>query len=85
MLEVCVQADDSRPHGPLWLERRSHLGLGEDGVTGETADSTSAATESLLLNGRDATAVATDRSRVAAVVRLAEFPRRRKVECSKRV
>jgi hypothetical protein len=38
-------------HGPLWFELLGHLSLVEDGVPGQTADSTSATANSLLLNG----------------------------------
>ena len=67
-------------HAPVGLELLVHRGLREDCVARELADPTSSAPDGAQLHGRDAAAVAADRARLAAAVRLGELAGRRKVE-----
>ena len=69
-------------HVPLRLELVAHGFLGEDGVAGETADTTGTTANRAELGLRDAAAVATDGTGVAARVIVHELARGREVESS---
>lgn len=66
-------------HGPRGLQLRPHLGGGEDAVLGQPADAAGSVADGTQLHGRDAAAVAADRTSLAPRVRVLKFARRGKV------
>ncbi len=76
-VEWCVELIT---HAPLRLQSLVHGRLGEDLVAGQPADTAGAAANGAGLRRREAAAVASDRTSVAAVVGVNELAGRGKVE-----